>query len=71
MTQTDRILHHMQEVGPITAAAAMQEYGCFRLAARIADLKKRGYPIHKEMVTAKNRFGESTSFAQYSLEGVE
>ena len=45
----------------------MQEYGIMRLASRITDLKKAGYPIRREMVTRKNRYGETVTFARYSI----
>lgn len=45
MTQCDRILRHLESGGSLTAAQAMQEYGIYRLASRINDLKKRGVPI--------------------------
>lgn len=67
MTQTDRILRHMREQGGITAAEAMSEYGIYRLAARIADLKKLGHDIETERVKSKNRYGESVSFARYTI----
>lgn len=67
MTQTDRILRHLQDVGGITAAEAMSEYGVYRLAARIADLKAMGYDIGREMVSGKNRYGETTTFARYTI----
>ena len=67
MTQTDRILRHMRDVGGITAAEAMSEYGIYRLAARIADLKAMGYDIDREMVSGKNRYGETTTFARYTI----
>lgn len=40
MTQCDRILRHLESGGSLTAAQAMQEYGIYRLASRINDLKK-------------------------------
>lgn len=67
-TQCDRILRHLREIGPITQADAYREYGCQRLAARIADLREQGYPIRKETKTSKNRYNESVSFAEYHLE---
>ena len=67
-TQCDRILRHLREVGPITQADAYREYGCQRLAARIADLREKGYVIHKRTKTSKNRYQESVSFAEYYLE---
>ena len=67
-TQCDRILRHLREVGPITGAEAYKEYGCQRLAARIADLKHQGHVIRKETKTSKNRYDESVSYAEYHLE---
>nr|DAM44112.1 MAG TPA: helix-turn-helix domain protein [Caudoviricetes sp.] len=67
MTQCERVLRHMKDYGSITSAEAMTEYGIMRLASRISDLKKLGFPIKKEMVSGKNRYGEPTSYAQYSI----
>ena len=69
MKQTERILRHMEGCGSITSLEAMQEYGIMRLASRINDLKKAGYPIRREMVTQMNRYGETVTFARYSLSG--
>ena len=69
MTQCERVLRHMRDYGSITSAEAITEYGIYRLASRISDLKKQGIPIEKEMVSGKNRYGEPTSFARYSLGG--
>ena len=69
MTQCETILRHMEECGTITSWEAMQEYGIMRLASRITDLKKAGYPIRREMVSRKNRYGETVTFARYSLSG--
>lgn len=68
MTQCETILRHMEDFGSISSLEAMQEYGIMRLASRINDLKKSGVPIHREMVSRKNRYGETVSFARYSLE---
>lgn len=71
MTQCERIMRHLQEVGSITSAEAMAEYGIYRLASRISDLKRLGVPIRKEMVSSKNRYGELAYFARYSLADAE
>ena len=71
MTQTERILRHLREIGPITQMDAIRDYGCTRLGARIFDLKRMGYPIKAVTVTGKNRFGETTHYAEYRLEGSE
>lgn len=67
MKQTERILKYMHDFGSITQLEAMQDIGCMRLAARIADLKRDGHAIRREMETSKNRYGEETSYARYRL----
>ena len=70
MTQTERILKYMQDYGSITPLDALREFGCMRLAARISDLKKRGYRIDSTMIEDKNRYGETTRYAKYTLREV-
>lgn len=67
MTQNDMILRYMREVGPITPVEALQEFGCFRLGARIYDLKRRGIPIRREMVHKVGRYGRLIQYARYSI----
>lgn len=62
-----RDLADMEQHGFITAAEAMDSIGCYRLAARIADLRKAGHFITSEMTTGRNRKGQSVSFAVYRL----
>ena len=64
-SQCELILMHMMKYGSITHLEAESEYGCTRLAARIADLRDRGYSISSEMVEGKNRFGEPIRFMRY------
>lgn len=71
MTQCERILRHCKDYGSITSLEAMQEYGIMRLASRISDLRKMGYDIEVVTETGKNRYGEKTSYARYSLKGVQ
>lgn len=68
-TQCDKILRHLRDYGSISSKEAINEYGIYRLASRISDLKKRGYIISTEMETGKNRYGEATHYAVYRLEG--
>ena len=69
MTQCDRILQYMHRNGSITQDDADRDLGCKRLGARIWDLKKQGIPIEVRTETGKNRFGEPTHYARYSLGG--
>ena len=49
-TQTAQILAHLKTGRSITPIDALNEYGCFRLGARIYDLKQDGHNIYREMV---------------------
>lgn len=49
-TQTAQILAHLKRGRTLTAREALDEYQCFRLAARICDLKGAGHDISKRMV---------------------
>jgi hypothetical protein len=61
MSQTHAILAHLRR-SPITPIQALEVYGCFRLAARIEELRAAGHPIKTEWV----RKGEKR-FARYRL----
>lgn len=62
MNQKDQILYHMRKRGSITPLLALKLYGCFRLAARIDDLRRDGWLINSVMVTRRGK-----RFAAYSL----
>jgi hypothetical protein len=62
------VLEYMRDFGTITPIDAMREFGCMRLASRIADLREEGYSIGRRMKTSKNRYGRDVSFAEYYLE---
>jgi len=63
MTQCEQILHHLRNHGSITQREAAKEYGIYRLAARIYDLRRENYDIHKEMEKTE----DGTQFARYYL----
>lgn len=67
LSQCERILDYIAENGSITQIDALREFGCMRLASRISDLKRQGIPIKRKMETAKNRYGESVSYARYTI----
>ena len=66
-TQTERVLEYIDEFGSITQLEALRDLGVMRLASRISDIKKKGYPIKSEVETVKNRFGEPCYIKRYSL----
>lgn len=67
MTQCERIIRHLQDVGSLTQTEAFMEYGIGRLSSRICELRAAGYPIKSEYVTGENRYGEPVSYVRYSL----
>ena len=66
MTQNKIILQHLQK-SPLTPIDALMKYGCFRLSARINELRQRGY--HIETVYKTDPETKKT-FAEYRLGGV-
>lgn len=60
--QVSMILNHLKQGKSITPIEALNKYGCFRLGARIADLRKEGYNIKTNI----KRVGRKR-FAEYSL----
>lgn len=62
MTQCEQILKHLQTRGTLTPIDALNEYGVFRLAARVKDLRDSGHNV----VTIRETQGEKV-FARYLL----
>ena len=62
MTQTERIFEHMKSGRAISPLEALNRYGCFRLGARIHDIKKLGWFVKTETV-----YSDGKHFASYSL----
>ena len=67
-TQCEQIVEYMKQFGSINPLQALSDIGCFRLASRISDLRKQGYPIISERVNYKNRLGELKHFHEYRFE---
>tara|TARA_R110000823_G_scaffold203197_1_gene334033 strand:+ start:4121 stop:4336 length:216 start_codon:yes stop_codon:yes gene_type:complete len=57
--QTIEILTHLEEHGSIDPLTALRQYGCFRLAARIHDLRFQGHKIEtKYKIVGEKRYAE-------------
>ena len=63
-SQKAMILDWMLLGNSLTPVEALKMFGCFRLGARIADIKEMGYLVHIEMVYDR-RTGKR--YASYSL----
>lgn len=49
-TQCDNIKEYLESGKSITPIDALNLFGCFRLGARIADLKKQGMAIRTDII---------------------
>lgn len=61
-TQTQQIEKHLSSGKPLTPIQALNKFGCFRLAARINDLRKEGLNISTKIMTKKGKI-----YASYRL----
>ena len=63
MTQNEMILEHLKNHKEgITPMDALNHYGCFRLSARISDLRHEGYEIVSERETKNGK-----TYCRYKL----
>ena len=63
MSQTTQIQKHLEKGKSLTPIDALNKFGCFRLAARIADLRNDGMNIVTNTIKLKNK----KQIAQYSI----
>lgn len=66
-SQKTKILAYLQGGGKLTHKDAESLFGCTRLAARIGDLRKDGYPIRSKMVKVPTSDGYAT-VSEYWME---
>jgi rare lipoprotein A len=62
MTQNQQIANYLNNGKAITPIQALNKFNCFRLAARISDLRKDGMKIITKIVTKQGK-----SYASYSI----
>lgn len=60
MSQTDAILGYLKRRRTITPLEALDQLGCYRLAARVNELRAMGHGIETHMVEKNGK-----RFAQY------
>ena len=63
-SQNEQIRKHLERGESITPLEALKKYNCFRLGARIHNLREKGLKIKTDLVTKNNK-----TFAEYKLEG--
>lgn len=70
-TMKERTLDYIREFGSITSLEAIRDLGNTRLSGTIYCLKDDGYEFITKYETAKNRWGDSTSFVRYYLKDTD
>ena len=69
-TQCDKILKYLKRnKSGITQAMAVELISCYRLSARIHDIREMGYDIRTIQETKKNAEGNTVNYARYILNG--
>ena len=71
VTQNQRVIDYIRQFGSITQLEALRDLGVMRLASRINDLKRMGYPIESDIEVTENRYGESCRVKRYRLGALE
>jgi hypothetical protein len=66
-TTQQRVFDYIMEFGSITTLQAFADLGESRLSARIWELRDKGVNIDSEVITVKNRFGESRHVKKYFI----
>lgn len=64
MSQEQAILSHLQDGNRLTPLEALHRFGCFRLGARVYDLRRKGYRVNARTV----RTAAGKRVAEYWLE---
>ena len=61
------VLNHLLTGSSITSMEAISLYGATRLSAIIFNLRDKGYSISTTMISSKNRYGNTVSYAEYKI----
>ena len=67
LSQTEMIMELLEDGIGLTPIDALEHAGCFRLSARILELKEEGHTIYKTWHEYTNTFGEQKKVACYWL----
>lgn len=61
-SQTRQIIDHLQDGNSLSPIEALNMFGCFRLSARIHDIKQLGFDVKTDIVLAGGK-----RYAKYSF----
>lgn len=67
-TQKQLIKDWLLQGNTISALEALRDFGCYRLGARISDLRREGLRITTKMESSRSKItGKPISYARYTL----
>jgi len=66
-SQYTAILSHLKKGGTLTALDALKKFSCFRLSARILEMRRDGHSIRSVFVEKVKPDGSIKRFKKYSL----
>ena len=69
MSQEAQVIEFIKSHGSITQKQAVDFLGCYRLSARVWNIKATGVDVRKEMVIVPNRHGGTARVARYYIVG--
>ncbi len=69
MSQNTQIIQYLEQGNSLDPLTALRKFSCFRLAARIKDLRDSGYSILTTKKVIHNKMGEEIIVADYRLGG--
>lgn len=67
-SQCTQIVEYIKKHGSITQDDATEDIGCKRLAARVKDLRRKGFNIKTTMESGLNRHKKPVRYARYTFE---
>lgn len=65
--QTKAIKEHLEAGHTLTNKEAVDLFGCYRLSARIKELRGAGMDIRTVMMEGETRYGTPTRYGKYML----
>ena len=69
MSQTSQILAYLKTGASLTPLEALERFGCFRLGARIWELRDEKYDIRMELVGGKKHYARYTLVTKVEADG--
>lgn len=67
VTQKEKIINYIQKFGSVTSWEAYRDLGITQFAARVKELKEKGYEFETKWEKNENKEGRMVRFKRYYL----